>query len=76
LVSFHSFLLLSFVVLTSLKHLDELLYIARQGLPMKMLLNGLDGLSFARMSQHHVIPINNLPLKGLRNDNFIAKVVS
>jgi hypothetical protein len=43
-------LALSFVALTSLTHLDEVLYIARQGLPMEMLINGLDGLSFARMS--------------------------
>jgi hypothetical protein len=41
---------LSFVVLTSLTCLDESLYIARQGLPMEMLLDGLDGLSLARMS--------------------------
>jgi hypothetical protein len=43
-------LVLLFVGLTGLTHLDELLCIARQGLPMEMLLNGLDGLSFARMS--------------------------
>jgi hypothetical protein len=43
-------LVLLFVVLTGLTHLDELLYIMRQGLPMEMLLDGLDGLSFARMS--------------------------
>jgi hypothetical protein len=43
-------LALSFVVLTSLTCLDELFYIARQGLPMEMLFNGLDGSSFAGVS--------------------------
>ncbi len=45
-----SILALLFLVLTSLTHLDELLYVMRQGLPMKMLLDGLDGSSLVRLS--------------------------
>ncbi len=40
----------SFVMLTSLTRLDELFYVMRQGLPMEMLLDGLDDSSFAGMS--------------------------
>jgi hypothetical protein len=43
-------LALSFVVLTSLTCLDKLFHVARQGLPMEMLFDGLDGSSFAGMS--------------------------
>jgi hypothetical protein len=43
-------LALSFVMLTSLTPLDELFYVARHGLPMEMLFDGLDGSSFTRMS--------------------------
>jgi hypothetical protein len=49
LVSVHS----SCVVICSVDKsdmLDKLFYVARQGLPMEMLFNGLDGLSFAGMS--------------------------
>jgi hypothetical protein len=37
-------------MLTSLTPLDELFYIARQGLPMEMLFDGLDGSSLTGMS--------------------------
>jgi hypothetical protein len=39
-----------FLVLTSLICLDKLFYVLRQGLPMEMLFNGVDGSSFTGMS--------------------------
>jgi hypothetical protein len=58
-------LALSFEMLTSLTCLDESLYIVRQGLPMEMLLNGLDGSSLARMT------LQNHPWSNQVNMNFI-----